>query len=403
MFIAGKTFRRLAGGIVMLHGMVLSGCQKDSPVVGLGIEDRYVVARMQKLVLSSAYQGDGCRWSLLLANGVEKTLSTSQNLVFVEGETGSYVVRFTLSDEDNPLDFTFTVDVVDEEVAYSPYLARVYEYCPAPGQFVNKMPWYEEGDTADDMRRKAEESLEGTNDEMVSLGAFGGYITFGFDHTVVNVEGEYDFMISGNAFYDAGMEDEKAGSCEPGIVMVSLDVNNNGLPDDEWYELAGSEYSSPVTVHGYSITYHAPDPDKPPVPDGRYLVDAEYIPWEDSLGDKGYVAKNFENTQCYYPLWMTNNTLEFSGSRLAPNGEDVFGNGSYFKLYSYAWGYVDNHPNNLAALNSFDIGWAVDRYGMPVRLPGVDFVRVYTAVNQYCGRIGETSTEITRAQDLHVE
>lgn len=403
MFIAGKTFRRLAGGIVMLHGMVLSGCQKDSPVVGLGIEDRYVVARMQKLVLSSAYQGDGCRWSLLLANGVEKTLSTSQNLVFVEGETGSYVVRFTLSDEDNPLDFTFTVDVVDEEVAYSPYLARVYEYCPAPGQFVNKMPWYEEGDTADDMRRKAEESLEGTNDEMVSLGAFGGYITFGFDHTVVNVEGEYDFMISGNAFYDAGMEDEKAGSCEPGIVMVSLDVNNNGLPDDEWYELAGSEYSSPVTVHGYSITYQAPDPDKPPVPDGRYLVDAEYIPWEDSLGDKGYVAKNFENTQCYYPLWMTNNTLEFSGSRLAPNGEDVFGNGSYFKLYSYAWGYVDNHPNNLAALNSFDIGWAVDRYGMPVRLPGVDFVRVYTAVNQYCGRIGETSTEITRAQDLHVE
>lgn len=403
MFIAGKTFRRLAGGIVMLHGMVLSGCQKDSPVVGLGIEDRYVVARMQKLVLSSAYQGDGCRWSLLLANGVEKTLSTSQNLVFVEGETGSYVVRFTLSDEDNPLDFTFTVDVVDEEVAYSPYLARVYEYCPAPGQFINKMPWYEEGDTADDMRRKAEESLEGTNDEMVSLGAFGGYITFGFDHTVVNVEGEYDFMISGNAFYDAGMEDEKAGSCEPGIVMVSLDVNNNGLPDDEWYELAGSEYSSPVTVHGYSITYHAPDPDKSPVPDGRYLVDAEYIPWEDSLGDKGYVAKNFENTQCYYPLWMTNNTLEFSGSRLAPNGEDVFGNGSYFKLYSYAWGYVDNHPNNLAALNSFDIGWAVDRYGMPVRLPGVDFVRVYTAVNQYCGRIGETSTEITRAQDLHVE
>lgn len=387
----------------MLHGMVLSGCQKDSPVVGLGIEDRYVVARMQKLVLSSAYQGDGCRWSLLLANGVEKTLSTSQNLVFVEGETGSYVVRFTLSDEDNPLDFTFTVDVVDEEVAYSPYLASVYEYCPAPGQFVNKMPWYEEGDTADDMRRKAEESLEGTNDEMVSLGAFGGYITFGFDHTVVNVEGEYDFMISGNAFYDAGMEDEKAGSCEPGIVMVSLDVNNNGLPDDEWYELAGSEYSSPVTVHGYSITYHAPDPDKSPVSDGRYLVDAEYIPWEDSLGDKGYVAKNFENTQCYYPLWMTNNTLEFSGSRLAPNGEDVFGNGSYFKLYSYAWGYVDNHPNNLAALNSFDIGWAVDRYGMPVRLPGVDFVRVYTAVNQYCGRIGETSTEITRAQDLHVE
>ena len=55
------------------------------------------------------------------------------------------------------------------------------------------------------------------------------------------------------------------------------------------------------------------------------------------------------------------------------------------------------------ALNSFDIGWAVDRQGNRVSLPGADFIRVYTGVNQYCGWVGETSTEISRAQDLHIQ
>ena len=39
----------------------------------------------------------------------------------------------------------------------------------------------------------------------------------------------------------------------------------------------------------------------------------------------------------------------------------------------------------------------------PVHLPGVDFIRVYTGVNQQCGWLGETSTELSRAEDLHVE
>ena len=53
--------------------------------------------------------------------------------------------------------------------------------------------------------------------------------------------------------------------------------------------------------------------------------------------------------------------------------------------------------------NGFDIGWAVDpETREPVHLPGVDFIRVYTALNQYCGWIGETSTEIFMARDMHI-
>ncbi|MEG1586584.1 MAG: DUF4465 domain-containing protein, partial [Bacteroidales bacterium] len=81
----------------------------------------------------------------------------------------------------------------------SPYLNRVLEFVPAPGQFVHEIPEYETGNTAEDMRRTAESYLANNAKSMVSLGAFGGYITVGFDHTIANVPGEYDFKVLGNA------------------------------------------------------------------------------------------------------------------------------------------------------------------------------------------------------------
>jgi len=176
------------------------------------------------------------------------------------------------------------------------------------------------------------------------------------------------------------------------------------LPDDEWYELAGSEYNSPATRHGYSITYFRPDPDRDIVADeDNSLDDIYYIRWADNSGGEGYMAKNIFHNQQYYPRWLEADSLTFGGTLLAPNGHDISGYGTYYVLYSYPWGYVDNHPNEYADLNSFDISWAVDVAGNPVELPGVDFIRVFTGVNQYCGWLGETSTELSRAQDLHID
>lgn len=385
--------------------ILLTACHSDIPMVSLGIDSDYVVERMRLLRLHPEFTGSSYRWTLRGSSSQpDSVLSTERDLLFVPADTGTYRLHLDIADADNPVSTDTRVTVTDEEVAYSPYISSVYEYRPAPGQFVNNMPCYEKGNTAEDMRRKAEESISGTNDVMVSLGSWGGYVTFGFDHTVANIPGEYDFKIYGNAFYAAQAQKENGGSAEPGIVEVSLDVNGNGLPDDPWYELAGSEYYKPETLHGYSMTYHRTPEGHIPIPSSNLSVnDSTYILWTDSRGGHGYVEKNKYHSQSYYPEWISADSMTFRGSRLAPNAVDESGRGRYYVLYAYDWGYADNHPNDVDHKACFNIDWAVDADGRKVHLPGADFIRVYTGVNQTCGWIGETSTEICRGEDLHLK
>jgi len=278
----------------------------------------------------------------------------------------------------------------------------VYEYLPAPGQFVNMQPKYNEGDTQEDMNRKAEECIAGDEKNLISLGGYGAYIIFGFDHPVVNVPGEYDFKVWGNAFLSSPDAQRNGGSSEPGIVMVSLDANANGEPDDQWYELAGSEYYKPETLKNYRLTYYKPDENKvrEPMPGFPFINDMTYIKWESNREDEGYVYRNTFHSQPYYPQWISNETLTFEGTKLADNYVDESGTGSYYVQYAYPWGYADNYPNTDDR-SGFNIEWAVDAEGNTVNLPAVHFVKVYTGVNQYCDWQGETSTEIMGAEDLH--
>ncbi|MCE1155520.1 MAG: T9SS type A sorting domain-containing protein [Bacteroidales bacterium] len=291
-------------------------------------------------------------------------------------------------------------------MAGSRYISKVFEYRPAPGQFVNKLPAYADGDTPETMAAKAEASIAGTNRGLVSLGGYGGYIVVGFDRPVVNVPDTTDFRILGNAFWSAANPNtttsRRGGSSEPGIVLVSADVNKNGLPDDEWYELAGSEYHSAATIRDYRISYFKPDENKVPTPDAQraYLTDTTYVRWTTNGHGSGYVYRNSFHKQSYWPQWLPDDELVFAGSRLADNYVDESGNGSYFVQYAYDWGYADNAPN-ADRMSELDIDWAVDASGNRVYLASIDFVKVYTAVNQYCGWLGETSTEIMGAENLH--
>ena len=265
---------------------------------------------------------------------------------------------------------------------HSPYIEAVDEYVPAPGQYINVLPAYDDGDDAQRMAEKCTDALAHNAGGMISLGAWGGYVTFHFDHPLVNVHGAYDLYIAGNAII---------GSSEAGIVMVSQDTNGNGLPDDCWYELSGSaDLDSTNVSYGYAVAY-------------QRQGDLQDVAWTDNDGVSGYVHRNAWHQQEYFPEWL-DGELTFEGTRLPVNAHDTSGNGSYWVLDALRYGYVDNLPNKDTLSSSFDLDWAVDRLTrLPVHLAYADFVRVYTALHQEAGWLGETSTEVTNAIDLHPE
>lgn len=378
---------------------IVSCEQPETPMVGLGIDDTYTIERMRTLILHPEYEGEHYAWRM-----EDEVISTERDLIFCQAEAGTYHLQLEIN---NPTpSYTIlhntTIVVFDEEVAYSPYISRVLEYNPAPGQFINTMPEYEEGDTYQTMLRKAEDAIAGTNRSLISLGSWGGYVTFAFDHSVVNTPNLPDFIIEGNAFYSSS--GNMSGSSEPGVVMVSIDINQNGLPDDPFYELAGSEYTNPATIHQYALTYHRTPAEHTPQADTKNsLSDTTYILWKNNQGEQGYVHKNTFHVQDYYPLWFTDSTLTFYGTRLPDNAVDKSGKGNMWVQTAYDYGYADSHPNDSISRCSFDIAWAVTADGKPANLPCADFVRVYTGVHQQCGWIGEISTEISHARDLNIE
>ena len=267
--------------------------------------------------------------------------------------------------------------------AQSKYIKAVDEYVPAPGQFVNVLPAATAEDTPATMAQKCTDAIAGENKNgnMITLGAWGGYVTFHFDHPVVNAADRRDFAIWGNAFEN---------NAEPAIVFVSVDKNNNKLPDDEWYELRGSEYDNVKTIHDYQLTY-------------SYGGEKQPVAWTDNKNNMGEIQRLKYHKQEYFPLWLTSSqTLTFSGCRLPDNAylSTLEGSQAYL-LPAFDYGYADNLPNENAEGCSFDIAWAVDKEGNPVTLDKVDFIRCQNSMNQWCGSIGETSTEITGAEDLH--
>lgn len=244
--------------------------------------------------------------------------------------------------------------------ATSPYITKVYDFLPGMGQFVNVYPKYQTGDTKADIIQKVETAICNDNQGLISLGGWGGYIVFGFDHMVENVKDEYDFIVLGNAF---------EGNAEPSIVMVSYDKNGNGEPDDEWFELKGSEYGSKACWYNVDSTYRR---------------DADTI-------------KNPFHKQPYYPQWLEEDEYTLHGTILPKNAVYT----TMWVLNPFGFGYADNYPNNDDRAK-LKIDWAMNSAGQSVTLPGIHFVKVYNAMDQMCGDIGETSTEITGATDLHL-
>lgn len=379
------------GGVAEMKTTIVVGA-KDMTIEG-------AAHTLISLKLPDYMKGNGdLTWSVLEAPSELyrfSQMNAEEAPLFIAAEEGSYLMQVSSGD----IKGVVTIIVSENENELSPYIANVFDYLPAPGQFVNQHPKYKEGDTHEDMVVKVAERIAGENSGFITLGGWGGYVTFGFDHTIVNVAGKQDLRIGGNGFTD---------SSEPGIIMVSYDANGNGEPDDVWYEIVGNgsftaekemwyqdakdKGNDVATYRNYEMTYY-----RPVVETTDVLK--EYIRWTNNIGDgeEGYKEKNSYHKQSYYPLWVSEDELTFSGVRLAQNGVK----NTFVQMKSFKYGYVDNH-SNTDNKSTIDIDWAIDKDGNKVNLPGIDFVKVYTGVDQENVMIGESSTEVSNGSDLHM-
>ena len=380
---------------IVLSTLALGACTKYGKIddgndaasrVDVSTQRMATAALYGTTVFESSAKADGYRWYL---DGAE--VATGARYEFVPSRQGVYQVELKTS----AATYSTQVYVVrPASETSSKWISDVLEYRPAPGQFINTASW------GVPQRAQSIVGPQSNTGEIpgVSLGAYGGYIVFKFDHSVLNRTG-CDFVIRGNAF---------EGSSEPGAVMVAFDRNGNGRPDaDEWYELAGEDYWLASTKKNYTINYTRPD----------YLTRAQDVHWTDSDGQTGFLDSApilVFHSQSYWPLFLSDNpaTLSFTGTclrNLMVDRSEEFGQ-EYWDNTAAGRGYADNYSPDYETIvnldedtkrsNKFDIADAVDAQGNAVVLPAVDFIKVYTCVNQASGWLGEGSTEVCGAISL---
>lgn len=275
------------------------------------------------------------------------------------------------------------------DIHLNSYVTKVFDYLPAPGQFVNEAAWG---------KYATRNNVIGESSSGVSLGGWGGYIIVGFDQPIVNrPENPYgvDFTVVGNAM---------ANWSEPAAVMVMQDLNGNGLPDDgEWYELAGSEYHFRNTKKNMTMTYINPKYDV------RYTV-----PFYTNYGTVGALLTNQFHNHSYYPdpidFNINPDSVTYSGT-FTPYLLDKSKRGYIQTIKLPLFGYADSKVSNPtptkprnpyftdangASADGFDLSWAVDRNGNPVQLDSVHFVKIYSTAQEDAGWLGEVSPEVLK-------
>ena len=292
--------------------------------------------------------------------------ATGEYFTFTPATEGS-VSRITVSEQSTGATAEVEITCTPPEDVYfrkngnNRYATDAFYYMPAPGQFVNSITAANQTDAL-----TALQNWCGSEGSYFHIGAFGGYWIVGFDHSVENKPDAPDIEIKGNAFNNW---------CESGIVWVMQDNNGNGIPDDTWFELKGSETGKPETKQRYALTYH-----KPASSDHSTL-------WIDNTGHAGTM-----NRSGGYPKFIAETRYTLTGTCL----NSTFGIDAGIEFSKcYEWGYADGNSSDFWIEN------AVQLDGSPASLKYIDFVKVHTAVNAQGTAVGEVSSETFIPTDIN--
>ncbi len=253
----------------------------------------------------------------------------------------------------------------------SPFASRVISYLPGEGQFVN------DPNFNNPVKALGAPVGGGTTDpdqtKLVTLGGFGGSITLGFNFTVRDDAGNpfgIDCIVFGNAFFVGGNPDIRFA--EAAVIEISRDVNENGLADDPWYLIPGSDLPDPVNQmrNGYFV-----------LPDIPYASPPLF-------------NENTDGTESFWGYGDMTPVLLLGDL----DGDNVIDNpfikpNMFYTRPDDPW-MVGITPGSCGG-DGFDIAWAVDPVtNLPAGITGFDFIRITTGADGSAGQFGEVSTEI---------
>ncbi|MCR4963735.1 MAG: S-layer homology domain-containing protein [Firmicutes bacterium] len=253
-------------------------------------------------------------------------------------------------------------------------------------------------------------SAGGAGSGPVSLGNFGGFITYYYADAITDdPRNPYgiDFITFGNA-YRGGQE-----FGEPGQVYVSEDGAT-------WYALAGGMHYEDYADWEYTLTY-VNDEGLTEIIDKtgnqkKYNLNyptAYYYPYYD-FGDDGENSLTFTGI-CF----QSGDETDSSGSTMARYAgfgyTDLGSSGTQLEGETLSWASWELLARNIAKnpyaayitgynvghhydtpTDGMDLAWAVDEEGQPVDVSGKEFhyVKIATATNIVNQSLGEKSTEV---------
>jgi len=317
------------------------------------------------------------------------------------------------------LPIVFAAAPLEERAHAGDFAARVLDYRPAPGQFVNDPAFN------DPTRALGPPVGGGTaapdNTNTVSLGGFGGSIVLAFDAPVLDDPRNplgLDSIVFSNAFWQGG--DPTRRMAEAAVIEISRDDNADGLPNDAWFVIHSPALPEvPAAARRTQTWDDDPDTATPP---------ATLAWFPETEPGPTFTTTGFDLPAAFDPLVLDHpdgagaaleahwGLAELSPTMLPgdmsgadggpgdnslsdPEDRPAIDPGVFYTRPDDPF-IVGVDPRSGGG-DAFDIAWAVDpETGAPANLDRFDFIRISAGVAALRGPFGEASPEISAAADV---